>query len=125
MDVTKLMKGEEIKDWYKIPDSEALVEIKQVPPKKMEMFSEECQIPINPGRSLETKLDQKKYTKMLIDEAVLAWKNIEMDGKPLPCTRENKIKLDECWLSFRLLWNDVVIHAKKMESLKVEEDRKN
>ena len=125
MDVTKFVKNQERDAWYKIPDSNVEVHIKQIPNKKVKMFSKDCMKVINPGISMQKEIDEEKLNKVLLNEAVLGWKNIEMDGKPFPCTRENKIILDESWEEFRTLWNNVVVHEKNMESLLVEEERKN
>ena len=125
MDVTKFINNEEIVDWYKVSDSNVEIKIKQIPPKKMDMFRKQCLVIINPGRSMAKEVNEDKLNDMLLHEAVVEWKNIEMGGKPLPCNRENKIALDGSWTPFHELWNQVVTNPKNMEALRVEEDLKN
>ncbi len=124
MDLSELKKRDEGR-WHPVPGSDAEVLIKEIRPSRMDQLTKMATKKKIAGRGVAGEVDQNKLNRFLLDEAVLNWKKIEMDGKALEVNQQNKIMVDGAWTEFRELWNGVVLRQVDEEVEAEEEDLKN
>lgn len=118
MDVSNLIGGADIGEWFPIAGTNATVKIQVIKPFKMREIREQC-------RQHSGKTDLVALNDAIRDAAVMDWKGIEKDGAPLPCTPENKKLLDENWTDFNSLWNSVITSNAEERARMLEQKRKN
>jgi hypothetical protein len=86
--------------------------------------------PLYPWKSAELlkraakngRLNETLYDQLLTDWVVEDWADLEADGKPVPCTPENKKLLFENWPEFNIFVKRVGLH---LENQRREEEAKN
>ena len=126
VDVTRFLKGEEVSKWYTVPGTEAEIQIRKVKPVTQRKLTAQCTSSRMRRGSLIEKLDSQKLNRLMLDEAILGWKNIiGPDGKALECNLENKIGLDDGWPEFAALWLAVVGNEGRIEDAIQEAESKN
>lgn len=132
MDVSKMVSGPDDGKWYIMPGTEfegkekaVKIKVRQPKPKKIREIRDSCKRRKFGGRRNEEELDESAVNVLLLDECVLDWKNIEQDGKPLPCTLANKQMLDDNWQAFSQFWNNIFMDGQNADDLIVEEQEKN
>ncbi len=86
----------EITATFQVPGDEDGAEVTLrllTPGEEDEVMEESTSVQFRDGE-LETRLDNGKHSRGLFCKRVKSWKNIYgEDGKPLPCTDENKLKV--------------------------------
>ena len=105
MDVGKFLNGSEIAEWRRIPGTNVEIKMRLVRPIRMREIGQQAKRLSYDGRRSTPETNADEFNRLLLDECVGDWKNIESEGKPLPCTRENKILLDNNWPAFSRTWN--------------------
>ena len=69
------------------------------------------------GAVVSEKIRETEMTEVLADCVLLDWKNVEMDGKPLEPTRENKIAA----LQIKDFADFVIEHARDFENYQAQQ----
>ena len=126
VDVTGFLKGEEDAKWYKIPGTEAELQIRKIKPVTRRKIAEACTSQrVHRGQVID-KHDDKKFNQLMLAEAVVGWRNlVDDDGKEFPVTPENKVALDGNWPEFAALWGAVVGNESRIEDAIREAESKN
>ena len=117
MDISAIISGADLGEWYPIPGTNVRVKITVIRPFKMDEIRERC-------RQSNGEVDAKALRIAMCEEAVQSWENINnKDGTPLPCTPENKKIVDDNWNDFHALWN-VVIYSNADQRAKLSETKR-
>lgn len=125
MDIGEILNGGPEAEWYTIPGTEVKVQITSPKPsRRREIVRKATRFRMSRGQRVEWR-DDEVLNRLLLDECVRGWKNIERDGGKFECTPENKIVLDENWDKFNALWNAVVGNLGAMEDALEEAERGN
>lgn len=125
MDVKQILNGGPVARWYKIPGSDVRVSIVTLKPSRHDELQEAATKPIFNGGKMERLADNNVLMDSMLNEMVQDWENISEDGKPFPCTKENKKALDENWAPFRKLWHSVFLETSAIETAIQETEIKN
>lgn len=125
MDIGKIVKEDVEATWEKIPGSDAEVCVRRPKPKRVRQIIKSCtKRRLVKGKYINIR-DDDRMNQMLMDECVVDWKKIEMDGKPLEVTIENKTLLDDNWTQFSDTWNAAVSDEVAAYEALEEEQRGN
>ena len=125
MDIGKILDGGPAAEWYTIPGTEVQVQITSPKPsRRREIVRKATRVRMSRGQRTEW-LDSDELNRLLLNECVLDWKNVERNGEKFECTSENKLALDENWGKFNALWNAVVGSLGAMEDALEEAERGN
>ena len=125
MDISEILSGGPEATWYTIPGTAVQVQITSPKPsRRREIVSKATRVRMSRGQRTEW-LDNDELNRLLLDECVLDWKNVERNGEKFECTSENKLALDENWGKFNALWNAVVGSLGAMEDALEEAERGN
>jgi len=125
MDISTYLNGSEIAVWHRIPGTNVEVKVRLLKPGKMrDVLARSKKMRYN-GRRSEEYTDQAELNRIILDEVVVDWKNIERDGSPLPCTAENKRLLDDNWPAFSTAWNSAWAAMSEDAREEKEEEVKN
>lgn len=125
MDIGEILNGGPVAEWYTIPGTKVQVQIANPKPsRRREIVRKATRVRMARGQRTEW-LDSDELNRLLLDECVLDWKNVERNGDKFECTSENRIALDENWGKFNALWNAVVGSLGAMEDALEEAERGN
>ena len=126
MDIGKFLNGEPEGEWYKMPNADGVsIRIRNLKPKERRSIVRSCtRRRVKRGAVIE-ETDDDKLNRLILNQCVVDWKGIEMDGAPLPVTEENKRLLDDNVSEFANLWNSVIGSANELDEAVMEEDLKN
>ena len=125
MDIGEILNGGPTAEWYTVPSTEVKVQIRNPKPsRRREIVRQSTRSRMSRGQRIEW-LDNDELNRLLLDECVLGWKNVEHNGEAFECTPENKRALDENWDKFNALWNAVVGNLGAMEDALEEAERGN
>ncbi len=125
MDVASLFNEEPEGRWYKIPDTEVTVQIRNLKPKMRRDIAKRCmRRKVKRGVVIE-ETDDFKVNDLALQYCVVDWKGIEDNGGDFPVTPENKRKLDDNWPEFANLWNQVIGQQNEIDQEIEEIEAKN
>ena len=125
MDIGEILDGGPAAEWYTVPGTEVKVQIRNPKPsRRREIVRQATRVRMSRGQRIEW-LDNDELNRLLLDECVLDWKNVERNGGKFECTPENRLALDENWDKFNALWNAVVGNLGAMEDALEEAERGN
>ena len=130
MEVAHLLNGADEGTWHILPsckdkENPVRIKIRALKPYRRRELLEESQKVNLEGKIPIKELDFKKYYDLQRSECILDWENILKNGKPLPCTEENKKLLDDNWNEFNTFWNRLTVDSAELQALLLENDQKN
>ena len=109
MDITKIVQEDDAGDWFPLEQAEKVkIKIRKLKPKDLKFMRKQAMQRKFTNGHIGQTFDNESFGNMILDKSVVDWEGIEMDGKPLPCTKENKELLNDNWAAFSGLWNKVV-----------------
>jgi hypothetical protein len=110
------------------------IQLRSVPPDAMRAIRKQTvkkrvDYPIvagQPRRFEYEELDEDLQNELLWDYVIVAWENLfDRDGKPIPCTRENKVLAMNRSKVFSTFFNECLKKLLEDEAAVVEEASKN
>ena len=109
MDVSQLLNGGEDLQWFDLVGTQPLarIQLKFLKPKEFDDIINQSKR-FGSRRATEFDLDDRAMEELL-DQMVVDWDNIKNGEEELPCTKENKLKLDQNWMLFRKTWRDIMM----------------
>ncbi|KKN50887.1 hypothetical protein LCGC14_0628070 [marine sediment metagenome] len=111
MDIKHLLNGDESGTWYDVPGaSKVKVKIKTLKPKRRREITKQHTTQRRFAGTLGEEVDNDAVQAAIMQEVIVEWEGIEMDGKPFEFSPENIKVLDDNWPEFATLWNRVVFN---------------
>lgn len=110
---------------YKILGSDAVLIMTLPKPKDLTSIRKMCTVKNRGSRGLGSTFNEVRFNKECMGRFIVGWEKIDLDGKPLECNLENKIKCDDNWTAFNECWNDVVMGAEDLDAQESEAEVKN
>ncbi len=125
MDVGEILNGGPKAEWFKVPGSEAQIQITKLNPgQRREIGRKATRTRFVANQRIEWQATEEA-NRLLLDASVVGWKGIERNGEDFPCTPENKVALDNCWAEFSELWNAIAASNRAREMAREEAERGN
>ena len=126
VDIAQFLNGDPEGVWYNVPGApKAEVRIKLIKPKRQRELTAQCTSRRIARSRVMPELDEDKYMRLLLDEAIVDWRGIEQDGAALPVSFETKRLLDENWPAFSNLWMSVLGVQNRLDEAYEEALQKN
>ena len=110
---------------HKIQNCDAILIMVTPKPKELTAIRKRCTVKSRGGRGLGTTFNEERFNRECMKKFIIGWENIELDGKPLEVTIENKIQCDDNWPQFNECWNDVVMGVDDDDEIESEAEVKN
>jgi hypothetical protein len=113
MDITQTLKASEEGIWVDWKDG---VSVKlRMSPELLQKIRKTCTKKIMDKGVIREELDAEHFDEMLNEQVILDWKGITNEGKPFPCTPENKALLMKKSVAFSTFINQACLELENVK----------